>query len=125
MAHKKSLSRNSMSRRSAMSIVSALRLLSAPVGLDRGQARSMDSVVEAADCSAEMEIAGSATSDQEALDPKTTYEMFPDRRGRWHVRRSDGVVVGVFSQRRAAARFVWHECRDAERLIVTEGLLPA
>jgi hypothetical protein len=107
-----------------MSIVSALRLLSTPVGLDRNQARSMNSVAEAADSPTEMAIAAAATSDQEALDPKTTYEMFPDSSDRWHVRRLDGGVVGVFSQRRMAARFVWRECRDAKRVIVTEGPSP-
>ncbi len=113
-----------MNRRSAMSIVCASGLFSTPVVPDRNQARAMNSKTEGADTSAGVEIAGEATSAQEALDPKTTYEMFPDRLGRWRVRRLDGGVFGVFSQRRAAARFVWRECRDAKRLIVAESPSP-
>jgi hypothetical protein len=104
-----------------MSIVSDSHLLSRPFGHGRKQGVSMRKAAEAADTCAEAEIAGEPTSVLDVLDPKTTYQMFPDRFGRWHVCRLDGGVFGIFSQRRAGAQFVWRKCHDAKRLIVTEG----
>lgn len=51
-------------------------------------------------------------------DPQSVFEMSCDQNGRWCVRRKDGLVFGVFRDRRAAARFVWCECRSAQRLVL-------
>ena len=42
-------------------------------------------------------------------DRKKTFEVFPDREGRWCARRIDGLVFGLFVSREAALRFVRFE----------------
>lgn len=54
-------------------------------------------------------------SAQALLDPGSAFELFHDRIGRWCVRRLDGLVFGVFRERKTAVRFVTHECRGAKR----------
>ena len=43
------------------------------------------------------------------LLPAQIFEIFSDRSGRWRARRKDGLVEGIFVDRREAARFARRE----------------
>jgi len=43
--------------------------------------------------------------------PQTIFEISCDRFGYWYARRSDGLVVGHFTERNAAIKFAKRECR--------------
>ena len=47
---------------------------------------------------------------QSTENPQTIFEISRDCFGYWYARRSDGLVVGHFTERNAAIRFAKREC---------------
>ncbi len=57
-----------------------------------------------------------------AADPSNVFQIFRNQIGRWHARRADGMVLGIFFKRDAAIRFARDESDDAASLrLVVEG----
>jgi hypothetical protein len=60
----------------------------------------------------------SMTTSDHPLDPKNIFELFRDAGGHWCARRLDGLVFGMFVERREALRF----CRrEQQRQFSTEA----
>lgn len=49
--------------------------------------------------------------------PAYFFEVFPGRNGRWRVRRSDGLVDGLFVDQLSAIRFARRECPNVQVLL--------
>ena len=48
------------------------------------------------------------------MNPRYVFEVFPGRHGLWRVRRSDGLVEGLFVDQLSAIRFARRECPDGQ-----------